>query len=47
MKLASFKDAVGFCTTTPFWTDKACIGFFILGMSLGTVVGMSILHILR
>lgn len=41
------KDTLGFCAHTPFWSDAAAIGFFVLGTTLGLVLGMSLTHLLR
>ena len=46
-KVKEFIDHVGYCKSTPFWSDSAVIGFFTMGISLGIVVGMSLLHICK
>ncbi len=40
-------DHVGYCNRTPFWSDGAVIGFFAMGISLGIVLALSLVHIYK
>ncbi len=44
--MTKVKEFLGYCPTQVCWTDQAMVGFFVLGIALGTVLGMCLLKVI-